>query len=75
MRAISKVSSVIAVLATVALTASAANARSVNASRLGGAHNSASTHGAGGAPYAADVVPYPSGHGSRNSSPDFQLIG
>ena len=75
MRALSKVSSVIAVLATVALTASAADARSVNASRFGGAHNSVSTPGGGSIPYNADGVPYPTGHGSRNSSPDFQLIG
>ena len=76
MRALSKVSAVIAVLATVALTASAADARSVNAARFGGAHNSVSTpHGGGSVPYNADGVPYPTGHGSKNGSPDFQLVG
>jgi hypothetical protein len=75
MRALSKVSSVIAVLATVALSASAADARSVNPARFGGAHNSVSTPRAGSVPYNADGVPYPSGHGGRNGSPDFQLIG
>jgi hypothetical protein len=89
MRVAAKASCAIGILAAVALTTSVADARAANAKRFGGAHASVPAayptslpgvfvpvpHGNSSVPYAPENAPYPSGHGGRTGSPDFQIVG
>src|SRR5262249_54956621 len=77
MRVLAQMRCVIAVLAAVVLAVSVADARPVNSKRFGGANASLPSPRADGSsiPYYAGGSAYPTGHGSRNSSPDFQLQG
>jgi len=89
MRVIAKATfALIGIIAAVALTASVADARTVNAKRFGGTRASIPAgarasvpapypvpHGSSSIPYAPENAPYPSGHGGRTGSPDFQIVG
>jgi hypothetical protein len=81
MRVISKASfALIGILATIALTTSVVDARTINAKRFGGARASVpapspAPHGSSSVPYGPETAAYPSGHGGKTGSPDFQLVG
>jgi hypothetical protein len=89
MRVIAKAPLALIGLAAVALTTSVVDARTINAKRFGHARASVPAaypvpygsssipvpHGSSSVPYAPDTAPYPSGHGGKTSSPDFQIVG